>query len=487
MTARTPFIYALSAQTPLEVFAALQAMPYSLFFDSALSEHDAGKFSVICFLPVETIEAKDNKVTVTNRDQQLSFRTNPFHVLRDRLELYGRNTQNNAGLPAFQGGAAGMFGYDLARSIERLPSLAEENPGLPDMAVGLYNQCVCFDHDKNQAWHIIHARDEQEAETLRAQFLKLLERAPGVPEFRLGDSEWSANMGRSLYKSKLEKILAYIKAGDIFQANFSQRFSAELPEGFDPFAHYGILRRVNPAPFASYMNFGDVIISSASPERFVKVHQRAVETRPIKGTRPRTGEEASDQLFRNQLENSEKDRAENAMIVDLLRNDLSKVCEDHSVNVPSLFNLESYSSVHHMVSTVTGSLRADKSPVDLLEACFPGGSVTGCPKVRAMEIIEEMEQNRRGPYCGALGYIGFNGNMDMSITIRTLVYQGNSVSFQTGGGIVADSDPEAEYQETFDKAEGIFRSFEVEKEVEEVEKFERANETGPAPLKETAS
>jgi para-aminobenzoate synthetase component 1 len=208
------------------------------------------------------------------------------------------------------------------------------------------------------------------------------------------------------------------------------------------------------------MNFGPLKISSASPERFISVRDRAVETRPIKGTRPRMGDPAVDQLYRNELENSEKDRAENAMIVDLLRNDLSKVCEDHSVEVPALFALEDFASVHHLVSTVTGALRVDKTPADLLRACFPGGSITGCPKVRAMEIIEEQEPHRRGPYCGALGYLGFNGNMDTNIAIRTLVYTGDTVSFNTGSGIVADSDPAGEYEETFDKAESIFRSFE---------------------------
>ena len=200
-------------------------------------------------------------------------------------------------------------------------------------------------------------------------------------------------------------------------------------------------------------------ISSASPERFLTVKDGTVETRPIKGTRPHVGDPAIDQLYRNSLENSEKDRAENTMIVDLLRNDLSKVCDAHSIDVEELCALETFASVHHLVSTITGTLKEDSGPVDLLRACFPGGSVTGAPKIRAMEIIEEIEPLRRGPYCGAMGYIGFDGAMDSAILIRTLVYQDGAVSLQSGSGVVADSDPDEEYQETFDKADAIFRSF----------------------------
>ncbi len=458
------FVYALKYREPINVFAALRELPYSLFFDSALPEHDASRFSYIAFMPEETIEAINGKITITSGNGQVSASGNPFAILKDRLELYSRDTEYRLNIPPFQGGAAGMFGYDLARYLEEIPELTQENVNMPDMAVGIYNQIVSFDHDKKTSYLVIQEKEESRAIARKAHFLNLLGESPGIPELIIGDSEWKANVSRNSYLGKVEKVLEYIRAGDIFQANLSQRFSATMPEGFDPFAHYCHLRKVNPAPFACFMNFGDIKISSASPERFIKVHDRAVETRPIKGTRPRLPDPGIDQLFRNELENSDKDRAENAMIVDLLRNDLSKCCEDHSIDVPSLFALESFASVHHLVSTVTGSLRIDKSPVDLLEGCFPGGSITGCPKVRAMEIIEELEPDRRGPYCGALGHIGYNGNMDTSITIRTLVYNGTEISFQTGGGIIYDSEPEAEYQETFDKAEAIFNSFEIEEQ-----------------------
>lgn len=454
------YVYPLPDCDPLAVFAALRGRPYSLFFDSADPAHPAGKYSFIAFHPVEIVESKDGLITVANRENQLSFRGDPFALLADRLDAWGLDALSRDNLPPFQGGAAGMFGYDLARGIERLPALAPATPGMPDMAVGIYTQVVAFDLMKRQSWHIVHAPDETTARTHRALLEKLRAGSSGVPEFHDMDSQWVASDSRANYEDKVRRTIDYIRSGDIFQANLSQRFEAALPPGFDPFAQYCALRAVNPAPFASYMDFGNIKIASASPERFLSLRDRMVETCPIKGTRPRSDDPHIDGLHRNMLENSVKDRAENTMIVDLLRNDLSKVCTDHSIAVPELCRIESFAQVHHFVSTVTGHLRADCGPLDLLRACFPGGSITGCPKIRAMEIIEEIETARRGPYCGALGYIGFNGAMDTSIAIRTLVYTRDTASFRVGGGIVASSDPAEEYDETLAKAEGIFRSFE---------------------------
>ncbi len=455
------FAFTLPVTDPVALFAAVQHIPYSLFFDSARPEHHLNNHSFIAFLPIETIEAKNGRVMVTNREQQFSFQGDPFKVVTDRLEQWGMDTAHRHNLPPFQGGAAGMFGYDLVRYLEKIPDLAESDPDMPDMAVGIYNQVISIDHDKDQAWHIVHAGDEQKAQASHAQLMKALDQSPGIPALVIGESAWQARETKEGYKEKIRKAIEYIHAGDVFQTVISQRFDADLPDDFDPFAHYCHLREVNAAPFGVYMNLGSLKIASASPERFIKVDGRKVETRPIKGTRPKNEDPFIDQFCRNELENSEKDRAENAMIVDLLRNDLSKVCEDYSIEVPELCRMESFASVHHLVSTITGSLRANLSPVDLLRACFPGGSITGCPKIRAMEITEELEPTRRGPYCGALGYVGFDGTMDTNIAIRTLVYQGSHVHFQVGGGIVADSNPEKEYQETMDKAEAIFRSFEA--------------------------
>jgi para-aminobenzoate synthetase component 1 len=253
-------------------------------------------------------------------------------------------------------------------------------------------------------------------------------------------------------------VIDYIYAGDIYQANLSQRFQTILPEGDSPFALYQRLRRLNPAPFAAYLNFGDIVIASASPERFLQLRGGWVETRPIKGTRPRGATPVEDKAHARELLASEKDRAENVMIVDLLRNDLSRVCRDHTVTVPELCVLESYATVHHLVSTVVGQLNPGATAIDLLRATFPGGSITGAPKIRAMEIIAALEPTQRGPYCGSIGYVGFDGNIDSSITIRTYAIKNNVVTFQAGGGIVADSDPAAEYEETLTKAGALMEA-----------------------------
>ena len=250
----------------------------------------------------------------------------------------------------------------------------------------------------------------------------------------------------------------YILVVDIFQANLSQRFQADLPPGLDAWGLYRRLRARNPAPFAAYLDTGAVQIASASPERFLELRGRQVETRPIKGTRPRGATPAEDLALGQELLASAKDRAENVMIVDLLRNDLSRVCRDHTVLTPEICVLESFATVHHLVSTVTGELRPGLDAVDLLRATFPGGSITGAPKIRAMEIIAELEPTARGPYCGAIGWMGADGWMDTSITIRTFAIKDGRVAFQAGGGIVADSDPAAEYEETLAKARALLES-----------------------------
>ncbi len=262
-----------------------------------------------------------------------------------------------------------------------------------------------------------------------------------------------SNFSREGYCRAVEKSLEYIAAGDIYQVNISQRFSAELKTGI--WELYRRLRHLNPAPFASFLRFPEVSVLSSSPERFLLVEGNRVETRPIKGTRPRGDTAAEDSALKQELINSAKDRAELLMIVDLERNDLGRVCQTGSVKVPELFCLETYATVYHLVSTVTGTLPAGKNVLDLLPAVFPGGSITGAPKIRAMEIIEELEPVRRGIYTGSLGYLDFSGRADLNIVIRTFVIKNNRVYFQVGGGIVADSQPELEYQETLDKARAL--------------------------------
>ena len=332
------------------------------------------------------------------------------------------------------------------------------------MAVGIYDQVIAFDHEKGKCWLIVHAEDGTEGWIKQKETMKILDGAFMPPSFKPATLDWESNMDPDTYEAAATKVLDYIYKGEIYQANIAQRFEADLPEGFEPYAHYQRLREVNPAPHAAYFNLGGgAVISSASPERFVSVRGQVVETQPIKGTRPRVGEKLMDEMYKAALLESKKDRAENIMIVDLMRNDLSKVCRAHSVKVSKLCAVQSFTSVHHLVSTINGVLEDDKTSIDLLRACFPGGSITGAPKIRAQEVIEEIEgalkNGRRGPYCGSIGYIGFDGAMDSSILIRTLVFEDGKVSLSVGSGIVADSDVDDEYQETFHKAEAIFRSF----------------------------
>lgn len=453
------------------LFAAVADRPWSLFLDSADRAHPLGRYSFIACDPVGRITARDGIVTVEG-DEPWQGPADPFAVLRDRLSRHGMTQAVTAeGLPPFQGGAAGYFGYDLARGIEVLPARARPSAVIPDMATGLYDTVAAFDHAEEKSWIFAIAPDARAAEEKRARLETSLAAAPRASASPPGENPplpWRAIMDRATYESDIATVIDYIRAGDIFQANLSQRFEAATPPGFDAYAHYMTMRRVNAAPFAGYMNFGTVRLSSASPERFLSLRGRRAETRPIKGTSRRDPDPARDRQAREWLAASIKDRAENTMIVDLLRNDLSRVCTDDSVDVPQLCGLESFAAVHHLVSVVTGELRPGEDAPGLLRAAFPGGSITGAPKIRAMEIIEELESERRGPYCGAMGYIGAGGAMDTNIAIRTLVYEGDRIWFNTGGGITADSDPAAEYQETLDKAAGIFRSFGAMGDMEDI-------------------
>ncbi len=459
-----PFVIELSETDPLRIFSAVHHLPYALLLDSADHKHPAARYSYILHNPIKVVETEGggagNGTKVSSLKGEERFTGDPFAVLEARLATFTDNAQTLPDLPPFQGGAAGLFGYDLGRALESLPDTARQNLDMPDMAVGIYDQVIAFDHKLDKAWIITHATDETEAAIKQRTILRALENAAMPAPFSPLSLDWTSSFEADEYIQAIERVIKYIHAGDIFQANIAQRFTADLPANFNAFTHYCRLRKMNAAPFASYFNLGDIKISSASPERFLTMQDGAVETRPIKGTRPHAHNEMMDKTYREELLSSEKDRAENVMIVDLMRNDLSKICTPESVGVTGLCELESFASVHHLVSTVRGRLQEGKSAIDLLRACFPGGSITGAPKIRAMEIIEKMEGQRRGPYTGSIGYIGFNGTMDSSILIRTLVYQGDSVSLHAGSGIVADSNADSEYQETFDKADAMFRSFE---------------------------
>ena len=391
------------------------------------------------------------------------------------------------GLPPFQGGVAGLFAYDLGRQLERIPKPRADEFGLPALAVGLYDVVVAFDHQDDRTWIISSGLPEmapgprKNRATKRLQWYKNLvqgetpavlsiqmrlasgareiETARLSPQFHTGRMpQLISNLSRDNYLAVVQKVIDYVYAGDVFQVNLSQRLLH--PAADDSTALYHRLRTRNPAPFAGYFDLGDFQIASASPERFLHVCNGWVETRPIKGTRPRGEQQSTDGDHAVWLQGSEKDRAENIMIVDLLRNDLSRVCEADTVQVTELCALERYQYVQHLVSAVRGRLRQERNAVDLIRATFPGGSVTGAPKVRAMEIIAELEPTARGPYCGSLGYLGFDGSVDLNILIRTVTAGRGWWQAPVGGGIVAQSQPETEYEETWHKAEGLLRAFE---------------------------
>jgi para-aminobenzoate synthetase component 1 len=374
----------------------------------------------------------------------------PFALLREQL---GAHCTPVDGVP-FCGGAIGYFGYDLGRRLERLPSIAAADVDMPELAIGIYDWAVVVDHQERRARLVGLGRDPRTFE----QWPRLLERlgphgaAKADAPFRVLARPRST-VSRDEYAAAFRRVQQHIRVGDCYQVNLTQRFEARA-EG-DPWTAYLKLREINPAPFAAYLDFPDGRVLCSSPELFLRVSGDRVETKPIKGTRPRSPDRARDRALADALRTSAKDRAENVMIVDLLRNDLGKTCAPGSVHATKLFEVESFASVHQLVSTVEGRLAPGKDALDLLEGCFPGGSITGAPKVRAMQIIEELEPQRRGVYCGAIGYVGYDGNLSLNIAIRTLVQHGDSIYAWAGGGVVADSEVDAEYQESLDKAAAL--------------------------------
>lgn len=434
------------------LFAVCADQPWAIFLDSAFPTSQQGRYDIMAYGPVCTLATWGPKTRITTVSQQIDSLEDPFALLKHYL---GDTLPAIDGVP-FNGGAMGYFAYDLARRIEKLPALTADTEHVPDMAVGIYRWAVVVDHQKQQSWLVGYDLNDGLIQRLTRQFSEL-----AMPvrrdDFKVLAAPQS-NMTRQSYGDAFAKIKQYLKEGDCYQVNLTQRFVS--PCQGHPWLAYQALRKINAAPFSAYLNLPDVQVLSSSPERFLKVTDGQVETKPIKGTRPRKALFSDDQQQIAALSASNKDRAENVMIVDLLRNDISKSCQDGSVKVPHLFKVESYATVHHLVSTVTGILAENQHALDLLRSCFPGGSITGAPKIRAMEIIEELELHRRGVYCGAIGYIGFDGNMDTNIAIRTLVHNQGCIRFWVGGGIVNDSVADAEYQECFDKAAALLQLLE---------------------------
>ena len=415
-------------------YAALADLPWAVWLDSG----GMARYDILAAAPHRTLTLDED----TTQDD-------PFALLRGAL---GERVAPVEGVP-FAGGALGYWSYDLARRMMPLPDIARPAGGLPDMAVGIYDWAVVLDHRQHTARLVSHRRFAETSELL-PQILRRLQSPPPLPpDTFMVHGEIVSNFTPASYAAAFAAVQDYLQAGDCYQINLAQRFSAQA-DG-DAFGAYLALRSLSPAPYAAFLNLPHARILCASPECFVSVQNGKVRTKPIKGTRPRGSDAQQDRLLAEELRSHPKDRAENLMIVDLLRNDLGKSCEPGSVHVPELFKVESFANVHHLVSTVEGQLAAGRDALDVLRDCFPGGSVTGAPKLRAMQIIEQLEPDRRGIYCGAIGYAGFDGNMDSNIAIRTLVHSNGKIRCWAGGGIVADSDLATEYQETLDKASAM--------------------------------
>lgn len=444
-----------------QLFSRLSHKPWAILLDSGQPQSQYGRYDMMVadpFVTISTIENGDNvKTEITQNGEVTSSFDDPFSILNKLLMPYQATQSSHP----FSGGALGYFAYDLARQVEHLPNQSAKNNSIPHMMVGIYDWAVVVDHREKTACLVSHGFQQSTRDNW--QSLCVLFDAPesvNQSSFTVTSAVVS-NMNERSYGKAFNKIKDYITAGDCYQVNLAQRFSVKAKG--DGWIAYNKLREISPAPFMAYMNFGHLQVLSGSPERFLQVIGNHVETRPIKGTRPRSDDALQDAQYAQELQVSIKDKAENLMIVDLLRNDIGKNCEIGSVKADKLFLLQSFANVHHLVSIVTGMLTKGKTAVDILRGCFPGGSITGAPKLRAMQIIEELEPHRRGVYCGAIGYIGFDGNMDTNIAIRTAVYFKNEqsegdVSFYAGGGIVADSVLEKEYSETLDKASSLLKT-----------------------------
>ena len=457
LTAEIPY------SSPLSLFALFHDQAGALLFHSALAHDEFGRYSYIAIEPFQTLVAKNGSITLDN----LPFHGNPFLVLKTLLADYKQSTHPD--LPPFQGGIAGTFSYDLYQYIESFSTHQSDDMQFPDLAVGFYDVLISFDHQTMRAWIVSTGWPEKTAEKRirrakqRLRHIRHFIAAPpvnAVDETTLNlckKDDIHSHFNAKTYADAVTRVIEHIKAGDIFEANISQCFTTQNAHLL-PFHLYKRLMQHNPAPFAAYLNLGEFIVISASPERFLKLRDGFVETRPIKGTRRRDLDPVVDRALADELINSEKDRAENIMIVDLMRNDLSKVCQEDSVMVSQLCQLETYPSVHHLVSVVTGELKPAFGAIDLLLATFPGGSITGAPKVRAMQIIASIEPTKRGIYCGSIGFIGFNGNLDLSIAIRTYTIKQDRITFQAGGAVVIDSNPLDEYQETLTKSRALYHA-----------------------------
>ena len=430
---------------------------YSLFkedktvtlLDSVMGTENLGRYSFIGLNPFTTFKYENNVCIINNK----KFNGDPFKELSKLIAKY--KIQNNTDL-SYVAGAMGYFSYDIARIIEEVPVIAIEEVKIPDCYFYFYDNAVIVDNLKKKTYitslGILNPKEDSINE-LKDKICKGFK--VQYREVNKSDTEFISNFDKDEYKNTVEKVRQYIRTGDVYITNLTQRFYCQTKK--EPYEVYKDLRYINPAPFAAFMNVEGFSIVSSSLERFLKIRNNIVETRPIKGTRPRGKNAEEDLRNRQELIDSEKDKAELLMIVDLERNDLSKVCKPYSVKVTELFKLEEYSTVFHLVATVIGELKDEYNAIDCIKACFPGGSITGAPKVRSMEIIEELEPTRRNIYTGCIGYLGFDGNVDLNIVIRTILMKDRNAYLGVGGGITWESAKEAEYDETLDKARALMK------------------------------
>ncbi len=429
-----------------QLFSRVAHLPWAMLLSSGFATHVNNRFDIMVAEPAITLQTTGPLTRITTGDTVTESTADPLTLLQQALD-----TLNLSAAPAndfpFQGGALGLFGYDLGRRFEPLPHHAANDLSTPDMAVGLYDWALIADHQHQTLTLIAHDQGDQ-----RLHWLLNLPEAPPSPAFHL-TSHWQSNMTWPQYEAKFQRVQDYLQAGDCYQVNLSQRFQAHY-QG-NEWQAFILLNQQNRAPFSAFLRLPHSAILSLSPERFIALNDNIIESRPIKGTLPRRQDATADRRQAEKLARSDKDRAENVMIVDLLRNDIGRVAQPGSVHVPALFEVEAFPAVHHLVSTVRATLAPGLHATDVLRACFPGGSITGAPKIRAMEIIEALEPQRRNAWCGSIGYLSVCGRMDSNIAIRTLIAEQGQLFCSAGGGIVADSHAAAEFQETLDKVNRI--------------------------------
>jgi len=463
----------IDTETPISIFQKTKSNKFSYLLESAEGDGKLARYSFIGIDPFLVFQSKGRKIEIITEGKKTVLYENPFLYLRKLFDNF--RIILIEGLPRFLGGGVGYFGYDMVRFIEKLPEKKNIDSEIPNCILIFTRATLAIDHLTHQLWIIINnPLDEFSKEATYNEAVEQIERIitqikkplpleeskkKGRKNNRGDNNILKSNVTQEEFIEKVKRAKEYILAGDIFQVVLSQCLTRKTE--LHPFEIYRSLRSLNPSPYMYYLNFGEIQIVGASPEPLVRLTDKLVESKPIAGTRPRGRFKLEDLDLEKEMLNDEKERAEHTMLVDLARNDLSRVCCPGTVKVSTFMKVEKFSHVMHLVSKVKGKIQPDKDTFDVLEACFSAGTVSGAPKVRAMEIIDELEPNCRGPYAGGVGYIGFNGNMDTCITIRTILFKGNQAYIQAGAGIVADSIPEMEHKETLNKSMALLKAIEL--------------------------